>query len=123
MAFKPWTEVALKWLAKTLVQAIPPKRPVRAANLKFQEKAGGPRAGGGALVRAAMWAAGIGCSACPSGCIGKATVCAVGGGALTVAVAHSGQSSMRLTASVLLPSAFLTSTFITPEPEQMSSVD
>ena len=72
------------------------------------------------LVLAAMCAAGIGCNACASDCAGKVSPRAAGGGALTVA--QSGQSSMRLTTSVLLPSAFLTKTFITPEPVQISSV-
>ena len=85
-----------------------------------QKKKGGPRAGGGTAVRDAMWAAGMLCSTWAKDCNGSALRRAAGGGGALL-VAHSGQSSVTLT-DFWVPSSVLTSTFMTPEPEQISSI-
>ncbi len=90
-----------------------------AMNLIAYESFGGPRAGSGAAVRLAMVAAGIGCSAYDRACVGSNVLFNRGGGAMMLT--HSGQSMLWLVTSVL-PSAEMTMTFITPEPEQISCV-
>ncbi len=94
-------------------------RPQQSASV--QERAGGPRAGKGAAVTAAMRAASTGCSACASGCAGRMWGSAnAGGGAPTGE--HKGQS-MPIVPISTGPSSVCTSSLMVPTPEQMTSMD
>lgn len=86
---------------------------------RSQENAGGPRAGSGAAVRAAMRAAGMGHVALASGWAGAAFRESAGGGSPTLD-AHSGQSIAILRAAGL-PSPSLRAVVATAKPRQTPS--
>lgn len=86
-----------------------------------QRREGGPRAGSGAAVAAAMRAAGTGCTAWASGLVGSGGWAGDGGGA-PLACAHKGQS-MPVAPISTAPSSVCTSHLMAPEPEQTTSSD
>lgn len=89
--------------------------------ISTQEKTGGPRAGNGAAVRAAMWARAIGRRACASGCSAGRRKPAGGGGAAPPRWTHRGQSSVWPRCSCA-PSSLSTMSLTSPAAEQISSM-
>ena len=101
--------------------AMNPDRIAAGRGTRGQESVGGPRAGSGAAVIAAMCAATVGSSAWPSGEEGTAGVNTTsGGGAL--GVEQSGQSIPALPISTL-PSSVWTFSMMPPEAEHTNWKD